>query len=294
MPLTAEQIEARGRAVGGSDVATILGLNPYKTPLELYHEKRGELEPEDLESNDLVFAGNNFEDGIAKFYERRTGNKVRNKFKPVKNDKYPWLVANIDRDIVGVKKGLEIKNVSFHAGYAWGKDGTEEVAEYYIPQPNHYMLVMDYDAWDVAAYFGGQDLRIYTLERDREWDEIIIETTHTFWYDHVMKGVPPELDYSHAHALDAIQRIFPGTNGETIQLPDEIQHWHEVMQQAKAEVKRYETVVDGAKAHILHALGDNAVGLLPGGGEYTRKKVKRNGFTVEPTEYMDFRFKKGK
>jgi len=293
MGLSAEQLEMRKTGVGGSDVAILLGLNPYKTVHELWLEKTGACASQDLSANDAVNFGNIIEDTIGEFYTKKTGIALRNKLQTIRHSKYDWLVANIDKKVVGIKKGVEIKNVGSHAAKAWGKDGTDEVAEYYMPQPMHYMLVLDYMEWDVAAYFGGADLRIYPLERDKEFDELIIDITHDFWHNNVLANVPPEIDYNHASTEGMLKRFYPGTDGSEIEISD-LDHWHNVRIEAAAKAKEYDAIAQGAKNHILEAMGQSAVGNIAGLGSYHRKLVKRRGFTVEPSEYMNMTFKKEK
>ncbi len=290
MGLSQEQLEARKTGIGGSDVAVILGLSPYKTPYELFLEKTGQIESENFDQNDAVNFGNIIEDTVGEFYSHKTGFKLRNKFQTIRHKKYDWLVANIDKKIEGKKKGLEIKNVGFHASHAWGKSGTDEVAEYYFPQPMHYMLVLDYPEWDVAAYFGGADLRIYNLERDKEFDELIIDSTHDFWHNNVLKQTPPEIDYSHDSTEAVLNRFYKKSDGE-IDLTH-LAHWHKVKAEAQAKQKEYEDLVKTAKNHILGEMQNASIGKIDGLGSYTKKTIKRKGFTVQDTEYTSLRFKK--
>ena len=293
MALTTEQLQERQKGIGGSDISVLLGLNPYKTPYELYLEKTGELAPKSLDDNDAVSFGNIIENTIGEFYEHKTGLKLRNNNQTIRHTKYDWLVGHIDKKIEGVKKGVEIKNVGFHAASSWGKDGTDEVAEYYIMQPMAYMLLLDYQEFDVAAYFGGADLRIYPLQRDKEFDELIIDTSHDFWHNNVLANVPPEIDYTHQSTEGLLKRLYEGTDGTEIDITS-VEHWHQVKVEAQAKVKEYEAIVQGAKNHIIAEIGNSAIGNIEGIGSYNRKLVKRKGFSVDPTEYMNLTFKKHK
>lgn len=286
--LTAEQLN--NRLIGGSDVGTILGLNPYQTAEELRLTKLGRL-PE-FEGNDLTAAGSIFEDGIRQFYSHKTGRKVRQSHQTLTNPKYPWLTVHIDGQIEGEKRGLECKNVHWRMAHLWGKEGTDEIAEYYFGQPHTYMLVKDYPVWDVAAYFGAADLRIYTLERDKELDEMIIQATHDFWYINVLQDVPCEISPEHPHSLDAVQKIYPGTDGSTIEFPPEIEHWHAVMTEAKEARSKYDALIDTAKFHILQQMGNAAIGKLSDGSAYTRKVVTRKSYEIAESSYVDFRHTK--
>jgi len=297
MPLTAEQLAIR--KVGGSDVATILGLNPFKTALELYHEKRGTIEPVDLSDNLPVQAGNALEDAIAELTADRLSRRWN---RPVKlrrcnltltHPKYDWLTVHIDRDVVGEERGVELKNVGYHAARGWGASDTDEIPEYYLPQPHTYMLVKNYPVWTTSGFFGGADLRLYEISRDKGWDELIIERTHQFWQC-VETGTPPAIDLDVPRAYDVLRRVYAGTNGETIVASEDDEHWRAVLQRA-AELKRqYEEAEKIAKAHLLSRMGDNAVLSFIDGSFLERRYRTRKGYTVEPGKYLAVQLKKTK
>jgi len=287
--VTEEFLKARQTGIGGSDIATLFGINPWSTRLKLYLQKRGEIEPDP--DNSKTKAGRVMEQVIASMVAERENVKLRKLNRTLRHPKHDFLIAHIDRDYVGQSKGLEIKNVSPRMGYLWGKDGQQDaIAEYYVPQPHHYMMVLGYPAFNVAAYFGGDDLRIYPMERDKEMDELIIQEAHDFWYKNVLAGVPPEPDYDHPSTLPLLQRIYPGTNGQIVEADEMIIHWAKVAEDAAAKAKEYEKVADTAKNHLLAYMGDAAVLNLGGGNVFRRKLIKRKGFTVADTSYIDSRF----
>lgn len=281
--------KARQTGLGGSDIATLLGINPFSTKLQLYLQKRGELEPEP--DNSRTKAGRVMENVIAAMVMERNGSKLRRVNRTLRHPKHDFLIAHIDRDFVGIKKGLEIKNVSPRMAYMWGKDGQPDaVAEYYVPQPHHYMLVLDYPAFDVAAYFGGDDLRIYPMERDKEMDEIIVDTAHDFWHNHVLAGVPPEPEYEHKSTLPLLKRIYPGTNGATVEADEMILHWAKVAEDAAKKAAEYDKVAEAAKNHLMAYMGESAILKLEGNKVLRRKLIQKKPYTVEASSYMDVRF----
>ncbi|UAW63464.1 YqaJ viral recombinase family protein [Mycoavidus sp. HKI] len=282
-------LKERQSGLGGSDIATLFGINPFSTKLELYLQKRGEIKPHP--DNSRTKAGKVMEQVIAAMVSERTGSKLRRVNKTLRHPEHGFLIAHIDRDFVGISKGLEIKNVSPRMGYLWGKDGQPDaIAEYYVPQPHHYMLILDYPAFDVAAYFGGDDLRIYPMERDPEMDEIIIETAHDFWHKHVLAGVPPEPEFDHPATLPMFKRLYPGTNGATIEADEIILHWAKVAQDAAKRASEYEKVAEGAKNHLLAFMGEAAVLKLDSNKVFRRKSIQKKPYTVEATSYIDARF----
>jgi len=288
--LTKEQLSSR--KIGGSDVSTILGLNPYQTPYELFLQKTGRMQPPDLSDKMSVFAGNLLEDNIAKMYSKRTGKKVVRRNKTIVNPKYDWITAHIDRDVTGEKRGLEIKNSGWRMMSDWGPEGSDSIPDYYLTQVHCYLLVMGYQVWDVAAYFGGGDFRLYEVERSSNFDEIIIDKTHDFWYDHVLKDIAPDIDYGAKSTGKVLSELYPGTDGTTTDLDQKLIHWHNIRQDALSKAREYESAAQCAKNHILDAMGDSSIGVMPDGTGYTRKFVTRKAFEVKESKYIDFRFSK--
>lgn len=290
--LNTAQIEARKNGLGGSDMATVIGVCPYKTEHQLYLEKTGLIEPKDLSDRESVVWGNLLEDAIARRYAEITGKEVYAIDEPVIHPDYPYFVANPDRLIKGEKRGLEIKNVGVRMSGLWGPSGSTEIPEYYVPQVMHYLFVMDYDFWDLAVLIGGQELRIYHFERDREFDDIIIDLGTKFWKNHVEKRIPPAADWNHTSGKELVKRLFPDVSDEEIALPNEFVRWRDVWLEAKEQVKAYQQVVDGAQAHLLSGMKGAGVAKLPDGSSFTRKLVKTKGYMVPDSQYVDFRFKK--
>ena len=282
-------IEARQSGLGGSDIATLFGINPYSTRLELYLQKRGEIAP--TPDNRRTRTGRAMEQVIACMVAERQGVRLRKVNRTLRHPKYDFLIAHIDRDFVGQRKGLEIKNVSPRMAYLWGKDGQPDaVAEYYIPQPHHYMLVLDYPAFDVAAYFGGDDLRIYPMERDREMDELILQQAHDFWHHHVLTGVAPEPEFDHPATLPMFRRLYPGTDGSTLEADEMIQHWAQVAEDAARKAGDYDRVAEIARNHLLAFMGEAAVLQLDGHRVFRRRLIQKKSYTVEAISYIDARF----
>ena len=293
--LTPEQLEFRMSGIGGSDSAAVIGVSPYTSARALYHEKVGDIEPDDLSDNDAVHFGNVLEDIVAQEYMRRTGRKVRRKNASLRHPDLPFIIGHIDRDVVGLPRALECKTsdaMAFNFG-DWGPEGTDEVPEHYFTQAQHYMgLLPKVDVFDLAVLVGGNRFRLYHIHRDDTFIRDLFDADAAFWRDHVEKKTPPPIDPDHSKTLKLLADLYPGTTGEVIQLDEAAAHWKAVMDEAKGKVKLYEGVANGAKAHLLDLIGDGSVGLLPDGTGYTRKFVERKAYTCEATKYLDFRFSK--
>lgn len=186
-------VEARKNGIGGSDVASIMGLNKYSSPLNVWLIKTGREESPDLSGKEAVEWGNRLEDVVAeKFADEHPELKVYRRNATLVSIERPWAFANLDRWVtdghgdVGI---LEVKTVGMRRAADWD-DG---VPLYYLTQVNHYMSVTGYQhAW-VAVLIGGQEFREYYIERDEEDIATINNYVDTFWHDFVETDTAPAL-----------------------------------------------------------------------------------------------------
>jgi len=176
----------RRRGIGGSDAAKVLGVSRWGGPLSVYLEKKGLYVPED--PGEPAYWGTVLEDVVAREFEKRSGLRVQRQNKIFTHPDYPWMLANIDRRIVGQNKGLECKTASNFMGDEW--EGDELPDAYYI-QIQHYMAVMGWEACWVACLIGGQRYVQKEVQRNPELINTIIEKEREFWEEHFLKDVPP-------------------------------------------------------------------------------------------------------
>lgn len=136
--------------------------------------------------------GSFLEDKIADAYSIFTGNKVRRCNKMLSHPDYPWMLANLDRVVVGKDTILECKTAHAFAGDKWGEEGSDELPDQYLLQCMHYMIVTGYKKCDLAVLIGGSDFRLYSIDYDEEIAEMLIEEERKFWQDHVLAGIAPD------------------------------------------------------------------------------------------------------
>ena len=187
-----EWLKLRRGYIGGSDAASVLGLNAYASPYSVWCEKKG-ITPDFL-GNLATDVGTYLEEFIAQRFAQETGKKVRRNNYCLFNDDYPWALADIDRDIVGENAGLECKSTSA-LNLKQYKHG-EYPARFYV-QCVHYLAVTGYDRWYLAVLIGNNDFKIFTIERDEEEIAALMEQEKEF--KALMDGdVPPQTDGSEA------------------------------------------------------------------------------------------------
>lgn len=250
MSLTQEQKADRALGLGGSDAAAACGISRWKTPVQLWLEKTGQVEEENLDDKEFVQWGNLLEDVICDEWARRSGHKIRRENVSRVDREYPFMRANIDRNIVGLREGLEAKNSSAWLADEWGDDGTDEVPLFYLIQGAHYMRVYDYEAWNFAVLLGGNELRSYRTIRNEAVEASLIELETKFWDCVVNRKPPPPVN------MDDLVRINPKSQG-AIAADDQIQTAVADLWQVKQDVKALEKREEELKFQIGHFMGPN-------------------------------------
>ncbi len=197
-----EWLQWRNRGIGSSDAPVAVGVSRYKSPLELWLEKTGKKEPDDLSSKDAVFWGTTLEPIVAQVYAERTCKKVRRVNAVLQHPDYPFMLANLDRIVEGGGI-LEIKTAGLRSQGQW----EEGVPLAYQIQVLHQLAVTG-KAWaDVAVLIGGQEFRIYRIEREETRITQLLELEKAFW-THVERDTPPEADGS-ASSNRALSLLYP-------------------------------------------------------------------------------------
>ncbi|WP_303220378.1 YqaJ viral recombinase family protein [Enterococcus asini] len=250
----------RRRGIGGSDVATILGLNKWKSAYQLWLEKTGQVELDHTDS-EPAYWGNVLEEVVAKEFQERTGLKVRRRNQVFEHPLHPFLRANIDRDVVGEKAVLECKTANQFLAKEW--EG-EEIPLSYLCQVQHYMNVMNYDHAYIAVLIGGQKFVWKRIERDQELIDMITERLVDFWETNVVEGVEPPVDGSKATSEFLNERYSEDGTEETT-LPAEFDGLIEYRKQLKEDVDLITGKISEVDNQIKSELGkkDAAIGITP-------------------------------
>ena len=272
-----EWLNIRKKGIGSSDAAAAVGLNPYKSQLELWMEKTGrdselpQLDPSDDTSP--AFWGTILEPIVASHYTNKTGNRVRriNAVLQHPDPELSWMLANIDREVIGVEdvQILECKTAGINGSRLW-KEG---VPEYVQLQVMHQLAVTGKQAADVAVLLGGQHLEIYRIERNETMIAQLIELERQFW-NYVETDTPPPADGS-ASADTALRCLFPQDHGETVDftVDEELTAAYETLKQVRETISEQEKQESALKQKIQQAMGDASRAVFASGA-VTWKKAK--------------------
>lgn len=229
-----EWLDARRAGIGGSDVGAIMGFNQYKSAYQVFLEKTGQYHEE--VDNEAVYFGNALEDFVAQEFAKRTGKKVRRLNKMLVHPEHDFMLANLDRVVVGERAVLECKTASEYVKEAW--EG-EEIPASYLCQVHHYLAVTGFEKAYIAVLVGGNKFIWKEIERDEEFIEILIDREKDFWENHVLKDVAPPIDGSDA-TNDLIKKMYPQDDGTAIMLTKDDDVLLDAIDSISSEIKALE------------------------------------------------------
>ena len=222
---------------------------------------------------------------VAKEFSHRTGYKVKKKNAILVHKDYPYMLANVDRLIVGKvngeKCGLECKTASEYTKKYW--EG-EEVPLSYMLQCQWYMLITGYKKWFIAVLIGGNKFLYKEIDRDEELIQNIKDIAIDFWENNVLKLNPPVLDGSNS-ANDLLKEQYPEATKTTIKLDNSVLDKIERIEQLSEQIKELEEEKKTHENQIKDMLKDNETGIV-GDRKVVWKNSSRTTFNTK-----DFKLK---
>ncbi len=214
-----EWLQLRRQGIGGSDVAPIMGLSPWVSPLEVWLDKTGRSEPRDLSSNEAVRMGTELEPTVLEMYRRRHPEYRARRVNAVLRSKArPWAQASLDGITHDPELGwgvLELKTSSREGDWAEG------VPDHYMCQIVHYMSVTGYPFADIVALVGDRGLHYheYRVSWDQEDMDAVTGAVDSFWHDFVEGNVMPSLVTGLQSETKALYEMYKRFDGDLT--PDE-------------------------------------------------------------------------
>lgn len=177
-------LKLRKTGIGGSDAGSICGMNPYASPMSVYQDKTSD-EVADLD-NESMRQGRDLEDYVARRFMEETRFKVKRSNMMYRSKEHPFMLADVDRLIVGQDAGLECKTASAYSADKW-KD--REIPPHYLLQCCHYMAVTGKREWYIAVVILGREFKYAKITWDDEMIENLLAIERDFWNNHVVPKI---------------------------------------------------------------------------------------------------------
>ena len=240
----------RRKGIGGSDAGAICGLNPYRSAIDVWMDKTSSKIKEESES-EAMRVGRDLEDYVASRFCEATGKKVRRRNAMMQHDDLPFMLANIDREVVGENALLECKTAN-----AYGKDrwANGECPDSYEIQCHHYMAVTGAEKVYLACLIMGIDFVIVEIERDEEVIQILEEREKEFWEGYVLTKTMPPPSGSDADE-DAIQEFYAESHPGEVELP-EFKHKLQRIDELDNQIAELSEKKSAIKQEIMLEMGE--------------------------------------
>lgn len=208
-------LAARRNGIGSSDVPAVLGLNPRRTPVHVFNDKRGQLV--DVQTEAMLW-GSLLEEPVAREWARRNRSVVQ-RVGLVANVDTPWMMATLDRRVAecplnrSIRQAcaLEVKCRNEHVARRWRTDIPDDV----LAQTAWQIAVTGYDHIHTAVLIGGNDYRQTVIRRDEVVESYILAEVGQFRTGHLLAGVEPPWDPDKATAMTELDNLMhPDRVGE--------------------------------------------------------------------------------
>jgi putative phage-type endonuclease len=321
-------LEGRRRGIGGSDVAAVLQLSPWRTPLDVWNDKLG-LSPEH-EMTSSLYWGTTLEQVVAKEFALRTGFKLQNVNHQFADPETPWAIANIDRaiinpeiarkvrpllkveeiekyaDITGVERiintdvAFEAKTANAFTADLWGPSQELEIKQnnlrtehviplYYETQIQWYCGILKLKGMYLAVLIGGSDFRMYWVDARPDVFQVIKEKCSAFWNNYVLTKTPPE-----PINIEDVLKLYGRSNGKAIEAQGDLAINYGEYARLNGEIKELKKQQDAVKAKIAIDMKDNEILTLDGKKvltykTQTSKRFDSDSFKQEHlNDYFDY------
>lgn len=257
--------------IGGSDVAAILGVSPWKSPHELWLQKTGRAAREVItpEQQKRFDRGHRLEPVVLDMLLDRLRDEGREVELLRTNERYidaehPFMACEIDFELMldGEHVNGDCKTVHPFAAKKWGEEGTDEVPIEYAAQFMHGLGITGRDRCIVATLIGMDDLLIYEVQRDQETIDGIRGRVAQYWNECVVADVPPDpIDFDDAKA------IYAKAAGTKIEATSEVRDAVFNLAEIKAKLRSFEEaekelsfrIADFMRPHSILTFGGHEI-----------------------------------
>lgn len=263
----------RAKGIGGSEAATILGMNAYTDPHTLWLQKIGAEAPAD--AGEAAWWGRENEAVILKRYAMETGRKLSHRGRMYRSRALPFLQATLDAIVVFEDGELGVLQAKLTTRTG---DWQQGIPDYVFAQVQHEMIVLGLRRGAVAVNMNGTKLYHDVVAYDDEYCAEYVKRAAAFW-EAVQTQEPPALTPTEACGR-AIARYYGEEEaGKTVHLPADMISLdirrEEIGTDTRGEMATLVREKLGIDNELKNAIGDAQYGLLPNGVRYKWGTVKR-------------------
>lgn len=275
-----EWLEARRSKITGTAAATIMGANPWSSPMQLWGEMTGRIEAPDLSDNQAVQLGVRLEPVVRDWFYEETGyqsSSLLGQYTMVEHPDIEFIGGTPD-DIYNADDGqgvLEIKTTGAHMAHLWEEDPPLSAQV----QAQFYAACAGLPRCAYAVLIGGQTLKTFEQDRNDDFVSVMLEELDRWWHVHIKGDQAPAPDASES-TRRALEALYRADTGVDVDLGDEALRWAAQRQEAASHIKEWEAQKREAENHLKSLIGDATTGRLPDGTAFTWKTQTRVAYEV--------------
>jgi putative phage-type endonuclease len=242
--------EARRKYIGGSDVAGILGISPWKTPLDIYLDKvQPPVEELDAGRKKVLARGKRMEPYVIDMLAEDEGLEIACTNRRYIDKEHPFIACEIDAETID-GLNIEIKTVSPFKAKEWGEQHTDSIPVHYTAQVMHGLMVTGRDLCILGVLIGGDDFRVYRVQRDDETIVAIRKKEIEFW-NLVETKVPPL-----AQSVSDILKLFSKDTGRTVEATESVLEHCRRLKALKSQISDFEKQAEECEQQIKMFMED--------------------------------------
>jgi putative phage-type endonuclease len=275
-------LDKKVHSIGGTDAAAILGLNRYRSPIQVWLEKKGLVDT--VQENDAMRWGKKLERPILEAYSDMVGHPVTfaDPYEFIQSKHLPVLGCSLDARWQDCDhRPVDAKNTRQRTS-DWGDPGSDVFPVHYQIQLCVQMHVTDTPMADLAVLFSGSDLQQYTIHRDMDLESAMLERLHVWWQRHIVEGIQPDADGSDS-CTKYIRKRFARSTEKVADATPEVIDWVRRRKEAVELIKVHEEVKAEMENLICAYLGDaeEIPGVLSWKNNKDSSKTDEKSYIVE-------------
>ena len=273
--LTAEQHAMRRSGVGASEVAAVLGLSKWKSPVEVWAEKVGLMARDTSEMRLDQKLGHYMEPVMSRLYiDERPEVQLDERGTLIGPE--PWMFATPDRfatvgeypphdePIIHDQWLVQFKTKSYRTFIGFGADGTDEIPDDILCQVTWEMAVACRDRCDVGVLVDGREWHVFPVLYDVQLAGDLMSRVGDWWKRYVIGNVEPPVG-QHAQDVEYLKKRYNKTNGSALQCTPDLERMVSRYAAATERMDEAKMEAENAKAGLMQAMGEHTTLVTPGG-----------------------------
>lgn len=254
-PSTREEwLDIRKSGIGSSEIATIVGLNPWETPYQLWRRKVGIDAPQ--AENFAMKAGHYLEDAVSRFWSDETGREI------IKRSAGDWIIRDNDRPflqvspdrtywLTGEKRNDTNKGILECKTTQMAVDA-DDLPKHWFCQVQYQLGVAGLEHGSLAWLCSGREFGYKDIDLVTDFYQWLVEEASRFWQDNILGRKEP----SAVSVKDVLLKYNRHADGKIVEVGADILDACTELKDVKKQIKALEETQASLEERIKMVFGD--------------------------------------